>query len=91
MVETLAGDHTMTPEPAGMWTSCPHCGGHGLVGMWVGDYSIGECAECHGLGRWWVYPSDRIALWPGGPLHGSWPGRTAELVDSMTTYGRITP
>jgi hypothetical protein len=59
--------------------SCPSCGGHGLVGVWVGDYDITECSECDGLCELVVYPNDGLALWPGGPMRGSWPGKYAEL------------
>jgi transcription elongation factor Elf1 len=53
---------------------CPHCGGHGLVGVWVGDYEVAECEECGGMGELTVYPNDSVAMYPGGPMRGSWPG-----------------
>jgi len=56
---------------------CPRCGGHGLVASeWFGAT---ECPDCDGMGSFVVYRNDALALYPGGPMHGSWPGKYAEL------------
>lgn len=60
---------------------CPNCSGLGVVadyGNGQDFYGPKECPDCVN-GSIVVYPSDRLALWPGGPLCGSWPGRYAEL------------
>lgn len=51
---------------------CPNCGGHGLREGFGGGPV--ECRSCGGAGGFYIYPNDRLALWPGGPLQGSWPG-----------------
>jgi hypothetical protein len=61
---------------------CSTCGGHGVVS----DYGNGEDfygpKECDGCAAGTVAVSerDRVALWPGGPLRGSWPGEFAAAV-----------
>lgn len=58
--------------------NCPACGGHGLVDSL---YSGGvECSDCDGRGTFVVYPNDGLALYSGGPMRGSWPGKYAELI-----------
>ena len=55
---------------------CPRCGGHGVVSVYSHDdfEGPGDCPGCKGAGWLCIYESDRVALYPGGPLMGSWPG-----------------
>jgi hypothetical protein len=55
--------------------ACPSCGGHGLV--WHGD--VFDCRECDGVGGFFISEKDRLFEYPGGPAHGSWPGKFAKL------------
>src|SRR5690606_32590708 len=51
---------------------CPGCGGHGVREAFGGGPV--ECRVCDGGGTLTVYESGHCALYPGGPLRGSWPG-----------------
>jgi hypothetical protein len=61
---------------------CYRCGGYGIHDTWNGDYDIVDCYECGGLGRLTVYKNDALALWPGGPMRGSWPGAYEKAGDA---------
>ena len=60
---------------------CSACGGHGIVADYSGGDFNGprECDDC-AAGYVAVSERDRVALWPGGPLRGSWPGEFAAAV-----------
>lgn len=70
-------------------TRCWHCGGHG-VGM-TGDGPVWECNICGGSGGIWVSEKDRVALWPGGPFQGSFPGEYQRCVEMTGTDNDWTP
>ena len=48
--------------------SCGCCSG--LTWHWGS-----ECGDCGGTGALFVSDKDRLALYPGGPFRGSWPGK----------------
>ena len=64
------------------WRSftCPNCDGRGLV---ISSNSfdrneIVECSDCGGSGQLWVTDKDIVAMYPGGPFRGKWPGQYKE-------------
>jgi hypothetical protein len=57
--------------------TCTTCGGYMVYAVWNGDYDIVDCHECAG-GTLVVYPNDTLAMYPGGPMRGSWPGAYAK-------------
>lgn len=64
-----------------LWDTCGSCGGHGIVadyGHGTDFYGPKDCPDCV-AGRIVVYRNDAVALWPGGPLAGSYPGRYGVL------------
>ena len=63
---------------------CPRCGGYGMVSHYSATDFEGamECPDCAG-GSLVVYESDRLALYPGGPMRGSWPGRYSQAVADL--------
>lgn len=67
---------------------CGNCGGHGIVsdyGMGDDFYGPKDCDSCDGAGSVWISSGDRVALYPGGPLKGRWPGRFAYLTSPERT------
>lgn len=69
------------PKAKWLTTKCPNCGGHGLKASW--DGCPDDCRECGGSGRLYVSSRDRVALYPGGPLRGVWPGEYARLMQGQ--------
>lgn len=63
-----------------IWVSCPSCGGNGVREGFGGGPQ--ECRGCTGVGRLALYPSDRVALYPGGPLRGTWPGEYQRAISA---------
>lgn len=67
-------DATMTSTTGKVWTEegCSHCGGHGLVSLYVGNDFDGatECRACGGTGSVWRSPGGARAMYPGGPFCG---------------------
>ncbi len=61
--------------------SCSRCGGYGVVSVYsANDFEgPGECQECGGTGTLFVSEKDRVAMYPGGPLRGTDPGRYVKL------------
>jgi hypothetical protein len=61
--------------------TCGCCRGTGLVSDYSGGDFNGpaECDACGGQGGFVVSENDRLAMWPGGPFLGVWPGRFAYL------------
>lgn len=61
-------------------TLCPRCNGSGLVSVYsANDFEgAGDCPDC-ASGSIWISQKDRVALYPGGPLRGSWPGEYSRL------------
>ncbi len=62
-------------------TSCSGCGGHGMVSDYTYDGSefLGakDCSVCGGNGVLYVSSKDVVAIYPGGPFCGKWPGEYA--------------
>jgi hypothetical protein len=48
-----------------------------VYAVWNGDYDIVDCRDCC-AGTLTVYPNDTLAMYPGGPFRGSWPGAYAK-------------
>ena len=61
--------------------SCGQCRGYGVVSDYSGGDFDGaaECPGCGGIGGYYVSEKDRLAMWPGGPFLGRYPGRFAYL------------
>ncbi len=61
---------------------CGSCRGYGVVSVYSAEdfLGAGDC-ECNG-GTVSVSENDRLAVYPGGPFLGSWPGKFAELPES---------
>lgn len=55
--------------------NCSRCGGWGVVMNYAGvdPTGAGDCPDCNN-GVLYVTPTDRVALWPGGPFQGRIPG-----------------
>ena len=65
---------------AWLTTHCPNCRGYGQISVYGTDFlGAGECPNCGGNGTIYVSPKDRLAIFPGGPFCGYWPGKYAEL------------
>lgn len=64
-------------------TKCSGCSGYGLVSDYSGGDFNGpkECNDCDGAGVLAVSPKDRLALWPGGPFAGVYPGLYNQLTE----------
>jgi len=61
------------------WRTIPcSCHPSGMVSRYAADNGdfLGpeECPECGGTNRLFVTPTDRLAMYPGGPFRGMEPG-----------------
>lgn len=67
---------------------CTSCRGYGQVSAYTlggTDFlGAGECHNCGGGGIVYVSPKDRLAMYPGGPFCGYWPGKYAELSSAVS-------